>query len=197
MVTMINAFFELVGNVSLGTFTGLNEYVDQWTNGRFAVLSMQSIMAVLFAPIAWIIGVSGQDILVFGSLLGEKIVINEFVAFHFLLEARDAGLFRDPRSVMMATFALCGFANFASIGIQIGGISVLAPAKRSVLCSLGVRALIAGTVATLMTATLAGILLTPQAPVADGNLVLQNPLIEQRATIYLPTMPARGNPLPF
>lgn len=179
MVAMINAVFGLIGGVSFGEFTGLNELMVQWTDGRFDALSMQSVMAFIFAPIAWIIGVSGEDILVFGSLLGEKMVINEFVAYNSLTEARDGGLFMDPRSVMIATFALCGFANLSSIGIQIGGISVLAPGKRAELCSLGVRALIGGTVATLMTATLAGMLLTVPAPAAEGEAENVAALVEQ------------------
>ncbi len=153
MVAMINALFNL-----LGSGTGLNDWVAQATNGRFEVLSMQSIMGFIFAPIAWVIGVNAQDILVFGSLLGEKMIINEFVAYNSLTQARDAGLFVDPKSVTIATYALCGFANLSSIGIQIGGISVLAPEKRALLCTLGVRAMIGGTVATLLTACIAGVL---------------------------------------
>lgn len=159
MVAMINAMFGMIGDISIGSWDGLNENMQAWTDGRFSSLSMQSILAYLFAPVAWLIGVTGEDVLIFGALLGEKMVINEFVAFNSLMEARDANSFMDPRSVMIATFALCGFANFSSIGIQIGGISVLAPEKRSTLCALGVRALIGGFIATLMTATLAGMLL--------------------------------------
>ena len=178
MVAMVNAMFGLVGSIQFGQFAGLNELMVQWTDGRFEGLSMQSIMAFVFAPIAWVIGVSGQDILVFGSLLGEKMIINEFVAYNSLTAARDAELFVDPRSVMIATFALCGFANLSSIGIQIGGISVLAPAKRAMLCSLGVRAMIGGTVATLLTATLAGMLLTVPAPEPETELGAEDHQIE-------------------
>lgn len=153
MIAMLNFGFGLIGQ-----FTGLNEWVASVTNERFDALSMQSIMAFVFAPIAWVIGVSGDDILVFGSLLGEKMVINEFVAYTSLAEARDTGLLVHDRSIIIATYALCGFANFSSIGIQIGGISVLAPEKRALLCTLGVRAMIGGTVATLLTATIAGVL---------------------------------------
>ncbi len=153
MIAMLNFGFGLIGQ-----FTGLNEWVASVTNERFDALSMQSIMAFVFAPIAWVIGVSGDDILVFGSLLGEKMVINELVAYTSLAEARDTGLLVHDRSIIIATYALCGFANFSSIGIQIGGISVLAPEKRALLCTLGVRAMIGGTVATLLTATIAGVL---------------------------------------
>lgn len=158
MIAMLNYGFNLIGRISIGNFDGLNEWIFAITNGRFEALSMQSIMAFVFAPFAWIIGVSGDDVLVFGSLLGEKMVINEFVAFSSLAEARAAGTLLHERSIIIATYALCGFANFSSIGIQIGGISVLAPEKRSTLCSLGLRAMIGGTVATLLTACIAGVL---------------------------------------
>ncbi len=153
MIAMLNYGFELIGRVG-----GLNDWIAQTTDGRFTALSMQSIMAFLFAPIAWVIGVAADDILVFGSLLGEKMIINEFVAYNSLTEARDAGLLLHDRSIIIATYALCGFANLSSIGIQIGGISVLAPNKRSLLCSLGLRAMLAGTIATLLTACIAGVL---------------------------------------
>ncbi len=153
MIAMFNFALELLGRP-----TGLNAWVASATDGRFDVLSLQSIMAFIFAPFAWIIGVSGDDILVFGSLLGEKMVINEFVAYTSLAEAREAGLLVHDRSIIIATYALCGFANFSSIGIQIGGISVLAPERRALLCTLGLRAMIGGTVATLLTATIAGVL---------------------------------------
>ncbi len=161
MVAMANAFLAFAGSLGIGSYAGLNQSMTQWTDGRFDALSMQSILAFLFAPVAWLIGVPANDMLVFGSLLGEKVVINEFIAFNSLMEARDAGLFFHSRSIMIATFALCGFANFASIGIQIGGIGVLAPNRRELLCALGLKALIGGTLATLLTAALAGILLTP------------------------------------
>ncbi len=153
MIAMLNYGFELIGRLG-----GINDWIASTTNERFEVLSMQSIMAFVFAPIAWIIGVAADDILVFGSLLGEKMVINEFVAYNSLTAARDGGLLVHDKSVIIATYALCGFANLSSIGIQIGGISVLAPEKRSQLCSLGLRAMLGGTVATLLTACIAGVL---------------------------------------
>jgi CNT family concentrative nucleoside transporter len=153
LVAMLNHGLQLLGRP-----TGLNTAVEAWTGGRFDLLSLQSILAFVFAPVAWIIGVSSPDILVFGSLLGEKLVINEFVAYSSLAALREAGAFTDEKSIVMATYALCGFANFASIGIQIGGIGVLAPEKRPQLCQLGVKALLGGTVATLLTACIAGAL---------------------------------------
>ncbi|HZR30219.1 MAG TPA: nucleoside transporter C-terminal domain-containing protein [Terriglobales bacterium] len=118
--------------------------------------SLEQVFGTLFAPIAWVIGVPWRDCPVIGNLLGTRMVINELVAFSLLAPQR-AGL--DPRSFTIATFALCGFANFSSIGIQIGGIGALAPNKRGELAKLGIRAMLAGTMANLMSASIAGMLL--------------------------------------
>src|SRR5439155_1057697 len=113
-------------------------------------------LGTLFAPVAWIIGVPRQDCGAIGSLLGTRMVLNELVAFS-QLGPQKAML--DPRSFTIATFALCGFANLSSIGIQIGGIGALAPNKRGELARLGLRAMLAGTMANLMSASIAGMLL--------------------------------------
>jgi CNT family concentrative nucleoside transporter len=117
--------------------------------------SMEQIFGVLFAPIAWLIGIPWHDCPVIGNLLGTRMVLNELVAFSMLGPQRGV---LDPRSFTIATFALCGFANLSSIGIQIGGIGALAPNRRSDLARLGVRAMLAGTMANLMSASIAGIL---------------------------------------
>ncbi len=117
---------------------------------------LETIFGVIFAPVAWLIGVPWHDCLAIGNLLGTRMVLNELVAFT-MLGAQKASL--DPRSVTIATFALCGFANFSSIGIQIGGLSALAPNRRHDLAKLGFRAMIAGTIANLMSASIVGILL--------------------------------------
>ncbi|MGZ4900639.1 MAG: NupC/NupG family nucleoside CNT transporter [Candidatus Angelobacter sp.] len=129
-----------------------------WTHNHFAFFpqSIQKVLGVIFAPVAWLIGVPGKDIGAVGSLLGTRTVINELVAYSDL-GAMKAVL--DPRSVTIATFALCGFANFSSIGIQIGGIGALAPNKRDQLAKLGFRAMIAGTMANLMSASIVGLLM--------------------------------------
>ena len=119
-------------------------------------LSMQRILGVAFAPIAWSLGVPWQDAPVIGNLLGTRMVLNEFVAYSQLGTLKDT---LDPRSFTIATFALCGFANFSSIGIQIGGIGALAPERRHDLARLGLRAMLAGTFANFVTATIAGMLL--------------------------------------
>ena len=119
-------------------------------------LSMQQIFGWAFAPLAWSMGVPWQDAFTIGNLLGTRMVLNEFVAYSQLGPLRET---LDPRSFTIATFALCGFANFSSIGIQIGGIGALAPNRRHDLARLGIRAMIAGTLANFVTATIAGFLL--------------------------------------
>jgi len=118
--------------------------------------SLEAILGALFAPIAWVIGVPWHDCRLIGNLLGVRMVLNELVAFS-MLGPQKAVL--DPRSFTNATFALCGFANFSSIGIQMGGIGALAPNKRGDLAKLGIRAMLAGTMANLMSASIAGMLL--------------------------------------
>ena len=119
-------------------------------------LSMQQILGWGFAPLAWSMGVPWHDATTVGNLLGTRMVLNEFVAYSQLGPLKDA---LDPRSFTIATYALCGFANFSSIGIQIGGIGALAPNRRHDLARLGIRAMVAGTLANFVTATIAGFLL--------------------------------------
>jgi CNT family concentrative nucleoside transporter len=118
--------------------------------------NLQEVLGWIFAPVAWVIGVPWRDAATIGNLLGTRMVLNEFVAFAQLGTVRDT---LDPRTFTIATFALCGFANFSSIGIQIGGIGALAPNKRDDLARLGLRAMLAGTMANLMSASIAGMLL--------------------------------------
>jgi CNT family concentrative nucleoside transporter len=117
--------------------------------------NMEKIFGTLFAPIAWLIGIPWHDCPIIGNLLGTRMVLNELVAFSILGPQRTV---LDPRSFTIATFALCGFANFSSIGIQIGGIGALAPNRKGDLARLGVRAMLAGTMANLMSASIAGML---------------------------------------
>src|SRR5947199_659600 len=118
--------------------------------------SLEKIFGVIFAPIAWVIGIPWRDCPIIGNLLGTRMVLNELVAFSMLGPQRAA---LDPRSFTIATFALCGFANLSSIGIQIGGIGALAPNKKGEVARLGVRAMLAGTMANLMSASIAGMLI--------------------------------------
>jgi CNT family concentrative nucleoside transporter len=123
---------------------------------RWFPAKLETIFGVIFAPVAWLIGVPWHDCLAIGNLMGTRMVLNELVAFT-LLSAQKAAI--EPRSFTIATFALCGFANFASIGIVIGGLSSLAPSRRHDLAQLGFKAMIAGTLANLMSASIVGILL--------------------------------------
>lgn len=136
-----------------GYFTGLNSIIA--LGGNYDNLSFEFIMGHVFAPIAWVMGVPWQDALIFGQLLGEKTILNEFVAYPHLGELQDR---MTQKSVLMATYALCGFANFASIGIQIGGIGALVPGRKAELAKFGVKALIGGTLACLSTAVLVGMI---------------------------------------
>lgn len=129
-----------------------------WAGGLFSFpqLSLELITGYLFAPVAWLLGVPWQDCQIVGSLLGKKIILNEFVAY---LDLTGQMKNLSPRSIAISTYALCGFANFSSIAIQVGGIGVLAPSRRKDLAKLGVKSLIAGTLACLMTASIAGMFL--------------------------------------
>jgi CNT family concentrative nucleoside transporter len=142
-----------------GGWIGLNDWVADISNGKYSEFSLQFILGYTFAPIMWLIGVSTPDISVVGSLLGQKLILTEFIGYVSLSEYKAAGTFYDPKSIIMATYMLCGFANFASIGIQIGGIGSLAPNKRVLLSQFGMRALLAGTIASLFSATMVGMIL--------------------------------------
>jgi CNT family concentrative nucleoside transporter len=143
---------------SVGYWFHLNDMIASFTDGRYTSLSLQLILGYIFAPVAWLIGVGKNEMIQVGQLLGEKTILNEFVAFFSFGEMKKAGIISDPKSILIATYALCGFANFASIGIQIGGISQLAPNQRKNLTELGLKALLGGTIACLMCGCIAGAL---------------------------------------
>jgi len=152
---MLLAFFALITMVNfplewLGQVTGIESSIGQ-------PLSLSLVLGVILSPLAWIIGIPWSEAVMVGGLIGEKIVINEFVAYMHLVEIRDT---LSEHSVLISTYALCGFANFSSIAIQLGGIGGLAPNRRSDIARLGLRAVLGGTLATMMTATIAGVLST-------------------------------------
>ncbi len=156
-IAFIAMFNFIVGGV--GNIFNLNPLIAEVTNGRYDQLSLQFILGYTFAPLMWLIGVSLPDITLVGRLLGEKIIMTEFIGYVSLAELKEAGAFTDPKSIIMATYLLCGFANFASIGIQIGGIGSLAPSRKVLLSQFGMRALLGGTLAGLMSATIVGMIL--------------------------------------
>lgn len=160
---MLIAFIALIAIANgilwyIGDWTSLNEVIARNTQGRFQSFSLQFVMGYIFSPVAWMIGIHSQDMIAFGQLLGEKTIINEFVAYQTLANMKAGAVIVNEKTLIMSSFALCGFANFSSIGIQIGGIGALAPGQRKNLTELGLKALIGGTLACLLTATIAGAL---------------------------------------
>ncbi|MDP2424588.1 MAG: nucleoside transporter C-terminal domain-containing protein, partial [Bacteroidales bacterium] len=145
--------------IKVGSWTGLNSEILALSNGQYNGLSLQFILGYAFAPLMWLLGIAPQDITLVGRLLGEKIIMTEFIGYVSLAELKEAGAFASSKSIIMATYILCGFANFASIGIQIGGIGSLAPNQRVLLSRFGIKALIGGTMASLFSATIIGIIL--------------------------------------
>lgn len=162
---MLLVFIALIALVNgllwwCGDITGANNAIVNMTNGQFSALNLEFILGMLFAPIAWILGVPSNDIMIVGQLLGKKTVINEVVAYVdlSLIQASTSSTL-SPKSIIIATYALCGFANFSSIGIQIGGISAIAPGQRKNLTEFGIKALIGGTIACFITGAIAGMLI--------------------------------------
>ena len=151
MLISFIALIALANGILGGVHSGLAHFGWNWFP-----TSLERIFGTLFAPVAWVIGIPWRDCAVIGNLLGTRMILNEFVAFS-LLAGQKAAL--DPRSYTIATYALCGFANLGNIGIEIGGIGSLAPNKKGELARLGVRAMLAGTMANLMSASIAGMLL--------------------------------------
>ena len=161
MLVVFVAFIALVNYIisAVSGLVGLDTLVADWTDGRVTEINLQSILGIIFAPLMGIIGVPWVDSTHVGSLLGLKMIMSEFVGYTELATYNAAGVFMTQKAIVMATFILSGFANFASIGIQIGGIGALAPEKRSVLASFGMKALIGGSIASLLSATVAGALI--------------------------------------
>jgi CNT family concentrative nucleoside transporter len=154
-IAMINGMLGWVGGI-----TGLNGWIA--ANSPFDQFSLEAVLGVLFSPLMWLIGVNQEDIMLMGQLLGIKLAASEFIGYIQLASLKDLGSathFTYSKSIIMATYMLCGFANFASIGIQIGGIGSLAPGKRQLLSEFGMKAVLGGTLASLLSATIAGMIL--------------------------------------
>lgn len=159
MLLTFTAFMYLLNGLLLwaGSWTGLNEQIA--SSGLYDGLTLQYLLGKMFSPVAWLLGADVADLAYVGQVLGEKTILNEFFAYATLGDLKASGLIASDRSVVIATYALCGFANFASIGIQIGGISSLAPGQQSTLARLGILSLLGGTLACLMTAGIAALLI--------------------------------------
>lgn len=154
-IAMINGILGWVGDI-----TSLNEWMA--ANTSYPKFSLEAILGYVFAPLMWLIGVAKEDIALMGQLLGVKLAASEFVGYIQLVDLKNvanATHLTYNKSIIMATYMLCGFANFASIGIQIGGIGSLAPGQRKTLSEFGIKALIGGTLASLMSATIAGMII--------------------------------------
>lgn len=154
-IAMINYTLGWIGN-----WSGLNEIIA--ANTPYSKFSLETVLGIVFAPLMWLIGVAQEDMMLMGQLLGIKLAASEFVGYIQLAELKNAANaihFTYDKSVIMATYMLCGFANFASIGIQIGGIGSLAPGQRKTLSEFGLKAVIGGSIASLLSATIAGMII--------------------------------------
>ncbi|MFA8300049.1 MAG: NupC/NupG family nucleoside CNT transporter [Hyphomicrobiales bacterium] len=160
MLLVFIAFIALFNYVTgkVGDLFHLNAWVADISGGKYSSLSLEFLLGYAFAPLMYLIGVDGHDITLVGRLLGEKLILTEFIGYVSLADLKAAGAFTDPKSIIMSTYMLCGFANFASIGIQIGGIGSLAPNQKVLLSKYGLRALLGGTLASLLSATIVGML---------------------------------------
>jgi CNT family concentrative nucleoside transporter len=154
MIAMLNYIL-----AKMGDWTTLNHFIARLTDGQYEEFSLQFIMGYTLSPLAWAMGVCKEDMALVAQLLGEKTILNEMIGFISLKDYISSGAFTQQKSIIMATYMLCGFANFSSIGIQLGGIGALAPSKKTVLSQLGFRALVGGTIASLLSATIVGIII--------------------------------------
>ncbi len=154
-IAMLNGIFGYIGDI-----TSLNSWIA--ANSAYDQLSLEAILGTIFSPLMWLIGIASEDITLMGQLLGIKLASSEFVAYTQLAELKNLNTLPHlsfQKSIIMATYMLCGFANFASIGIQIGGIGSLAPGQRKTLSEFGMKAVIGGSLASLLSATIAGMIL--------------------------------------
>jgi len=165
IAAMLLVFISLVALVNyvtediIGRYTGINDWIIKVTDGRAEGLTFQFIVGVILAPLMWLIGVPSPDIMIVGSLVGQKTILNEFVAYSQLQIWKDAGIFVYQKSILMSTYILCGFANISSIGILLGGMGVLAPEKRGMITRFGFPAMIGGALVSILSATIIGMIL--------------------------------------
>jgi CNT family concentrative nucleoside transporter len=165
VAAMLLVFIALVALVNyiceglIGRYTGLNDWVVAVTNGKSEGFTIHFILGVLLSPLMWLIGIPVDDMMTVGALLGQKTVLNEFVAYFQMQQWKTAGVFVYEKSILMSTYLLCGFANISSIGILLGGLGVLAPEKRPIIARIGFHAMIAGAAVSILSATIVGMIL--------------------------------------
>ena len=165
IAAMLLVFIALVALVNfimcdiIGKYTGLNDWIVEFSDGRANGLTFQFILGVITAPLLWLIGVPYEVMMFVGSLLGQNTILNEFVAYMQMQQWREAGIFVYEKSVIMSTYLLCGFANISSIGILLGGLGVLAPEKKGLISRMGVKSMIAGMMVAILSATIIGMIL--------------------------------------
>ena len=159
-IEMLNYILNWIGGLGTDNIPSLNQIIAE--NTVYSGLSLEMILGTIFSPVMWLIGIAKEDVMLMGQLLGIKLASSEFVAYTQLSILKDiasAPHLMYNKSVIIATYMLCGFANFASIGIQIGGIGALAPNQRKTLSEFGLKAVLGGSLASLMSATIAGMII--------------------------------------
>lgn len=164
VAAMLIAFIAMIFFINfilgkIGDWTHLNDGIVALTGGTYSKFSLQFMLGYTLSPLTWLMGVNSHDMTLVGQLLGEKIILNEMIGYASLKEMLTAGVFYDQKSIILAVYVLCGFANFSSVGIQIGGISAIAPNQRKNLSNLGFRALLGGGMTALLSATLVAMIL--------------------------------------
>ncbi len=163
VAAMLLVFYALIAGVNyilnIISFPAMDRWIAAATDGRYTDLSLECILSYLFYPVIWLIGVPSADIGYVGRLLGEKLILTEFIGYGSLTEMLQTNVFSSPKSIVMATYVLCGFANFASIGIIIGGVGGMAPNKQSILGEYGIRALLGSALVALVSAAMVGMFL--------------------------------------
>ena len=162
MLLVFTAFVAMLNwilSAGIGGWSGLNAWIASSTHGQYAEFTLQYIFGILFAPLAWLMGIDYGHLMISGQIIGEKTILNEFYAYGTLAKVKESGALTDVRAQIILTYALCGFSNIASVGIQIGGIGALAPNQRATLAKLGMKALLGGSIACFLTACVASMLI--------------------------------------
>jgi CNT family concentrative nucleoside transporter len=156
--TAMVAFLNWILSAGPGSWLGINDWIAQSTGGRYTQFSLQYLLGMIFAPLAWLMGIDSGSLMVAGQIIGEKTILNEFYAYGTLAKVKASGALPDARAQVILTYALCGFSNIASVGILIGGLGALAPNQRATLAQLGLKALLGGSIACFLTACVAAML---------------------------------------